>query len=179
MKTPKRNKAQGTDGLQGDLIRIATPSTAKAYCNLCLSIWESETWPKRWCQSIMIPIHKKNCKSTCRNYRTHSLISHPSKILLKIMLNRILITTSRILDHEQAGFSKGRCTIHQIFTINQLAENTLKWKKIFTMHPSTSKKPSIVLITIFFGCPCCTSASTTRSSPSLSHSMTTLNATSD
>ena len=125
-KTLKSNKAPGIDGIQGDILKLAPPEVIKVYHDLILNIWHNESWPKRWCQSIVIPLHKKGSKLSCNNYRTLSLISHPSKILLRIIQNRLQTHAENILDQEQAGFRTGKSTIDQIFTLNQLVEKFLE-----------------------------------------------------
>ena len=65
-------------------------------------------WPTQWTQSLVIPIPKKGNLRKCENYRTLSLISHSSKMLLRIILNRLNPQVERILSDEQAGFRKGR-----------------------------------------------------------------------
>ena len=126
VKSLKNNKSPGNDCVQGELIKMAPDQVIDAYHQLCVKIWESGEWPDRWCQSTVIPIHKKNSKLECNNYRTISLISHPSKILLKIILNRLQQNMKEIIEENQAGFQKGRGTVEQIFVINQIIEKFLE-----------------------------------------------------
>ena len=54
---------------------------------ICCKAWENGVWPSQWTKSIIVPLPKKGDLQDCSNYRTISLISHPSKVLLKIILN--------------------------------------------------------------------------------------------
>ena len=85
-------------------------------------MWTSGVWPSAWTQSIIILLPKKGNLRSCSNYRTISLISHPSKILLRIILNRLRSQAERIIAEEQAGFRKGRSTAEQIFNLRMLSE---------------------------------------------------------
>ena len=92
------------------------------YINNCNKIWMSGKGPTQWCESIMIPLPKKGSLRKCGNYRTISLISHASKVMLKILLNRLTPHIEGILRREQAGFRAGRSTVEQIFNIWIIAE---------------------------------------------------------
>ena len=76
-------------------------------------IWQTREWPTPWTQSLVITLLKKGNLRQCQNYRTISLISHPSKVMLKIILNR-LKPQAEITAEEQAGFRAGRSTTEQI-----------------------------------------------------------------
>lgn len=81
---------------------------------ICKGIWETGEWPDDWGTSTFIPIPKKGDISKCANYRTISLVSHASKILLRVILNRIQAKTEYELPDEQAGFRPGRGTRDQV-----------------------------------------------------------------
>ena len=72
--------------------------------------------------TLVITLPKKGNLQQCRNYRTISLISHPSKVMLKIMLNRLKPQAEKIIVEEQAGFRAGRSTTEQIFNLRILCE---------------------------------------------------------
>ena len=93
-----------------------------ALFNICNQIWKEKKWPKSWTQSLIITLPKKGNLQQCNNYRTISLISHPSKILLWIVLNRLKKEAEAIIAEEQAGFVKGRSTVDQIFNVRILCE---------------------------------------------------------
>lgn len=84
-------------------------------------IWQNGHWPKDWVKSAFIPIHKKDSTRKCQNYRTISL-SHASKILLRILDQRLRRYLDCQIPPKQAGFDKGKETRDQIFNIRQLIE---------------------------------------------------------
>ena len=71
---------------------------------ICNKIWKTGEWPTTWTQSLVITLPKKGNLQLCQNYRTISLISHPSKVMLKIILNRLQPQAEEIIAEEQAGF---------------------------------------------------------------------------
>jgi hypothetical protein len=77
---------------------------------------------KDWTTSIVVPLPKKGKLRKCNNYRTIGLISHPSKIRLKVILKRLQSQAEAILSEEQARFRKGRSTTEQIFNLKVLCE---------------------------------------------------------
>lgn len=89
---------------------------------ICQRIWENDTWPEDWTTSTYVPIHKKGPKDICENYRTIALISHASKVMLQILVQRIKPYILSQLPPEQAGFVPGRGTREQILNINQIIE---------------------------------------------------------
>ena len=83
-------------------------------------------WPTQWTQSLVITLPKKGNLQQCQNYRTISLISHPSKVMLKIMLNRMKPQAEKIIAEEQAGLRAGRSTTEQIFNLRILCKKYLQ-----------------------------------------------------
>ena len=78
---------------------------------------ETEQWPQDWKRSVFIPVAKKGNAKECSNYHTIVLISHASKIMLKILQARLQQYVNLELPDVQAGFSKGRGTRDQIANI--------------------------------------------------------------
>ncbi|WP_419634916.1 hypothetical protein, partial [Thiolapillus sp.] len=70
-------------------------------------IWQTGEWPTLWTQSLVITLPKKGNLQQCQNYRTISLISHPSKVMLKIILNRLKPQAEKIITEEQASEQEG------------------------------------------------------------------------
>ena len=89
---------------------------------ICNKIWKTGEWPTIRTQSLVITLPKQ----PCQNYRTISLISHPSKVMLKIILNRLQPQAEEIIAEEQAGFRAGRSTTEQIFNLRILFEKYLQ-----------------------------------------------------
>ena len=82
-------------------------------------------WPQNWKRSVFIPIPKKGNAKKCSNYRTIALISHASKVMLKILQARLQQYVNRELADVQAGFRKGRGTRDQIANIRWIIEKRL------------------------------------------------------
>ena len=89
-------------------------------------MWKTGEWPTTWTQSLVTTLPKKSNLQLCQNYRTISLINHPSKIMLKIILNRLQTQAEEIIAEEQAGFRAGRSTTEQIFNLRILCEKYLQ-----------------------------------------------------
>ena len=77
-------------------------------------IWKTHQWPQAWKRSVFIPVPKKGNAKECSNYHTIALISHSSKVLLKILQARIQQYMNCEFPNVQTGFRKGRGTIDQI-----------------------------------------------------------------
>ena len=122
LKALKHGKSPGIDNIPAELLAYGGESVVKAYTRICNRVFKTGNWPKDWTTSIVIPLPKKGNLKKCNNYRTISLISHPSKILLKVILKRLQPQAEAILSEEQAGFRKGRSTSEQIFNLRVLCE---------------------------------------------------------
>lgn len=123
------NKAPGYDGIPIELIKAAGDESIRVMTRLCQHIWETEQWPKDWKRSIFIPIPKKGDTRECGNNRTIALISHTSKILLKIIQNRMESYVERELPEEQAGFRKKRGTRDHIANLRWILEKANEFKQ--------------------------------------------------
>ena len=93
---------------------------------ICNKIWKTGEWPTTWTQSLAITLPKKGNLQLCQNYRTVRLISHPSKVMLKIILNRLQPQAEEIIAEEQACFRAGRSTTKQIFNLRILCKKYLQ-----------------------------------------------------
>ena len=89
---------------------------------ICNKTWKTGEWPTTWTQSLGITLPKKGNLQLCQNYRTISLISHPSKVMLKIILNRLQPQAEEIIAEEQAGFRARRSNTEQIFSLRILCQ---------------------------------------------------------
>ena len=79
------NKASGGDGIPVELFQILKDDAVKVLHSICQQIWKTQQWPQDWKKSVFIPITKKGNAKECSNYRTIALISHASKVMLKIL----------------------------------------------------------------------------------------------
>ena len=110
------NKAGGGDGISAELFQILRDDAVKVLHSICQQIWTTQQWPQDWKKSVFIPISKKDNAKECSNYRTIALISHASKVMLKILQARLQQYVNREPPDVQAGFRKGRGTRDQIVT---------------------------------------------------------------
>ena len=78
------NKASGGDGVPVELFQILKDDAVKVLHSICQQIWKTQQWPQDWKRSVSIPISKKGNAKECSNYCTIALISHVSKVMLKI-----------------------------------------------------------------------------------------------
>ena len=108
---------------------------------ICNRIWRTGEWPTPWTQSLIITLPKKGNLQLCQNYRTISLISHSSKVMLKVILNRLKPQAEEIIAEEQAGFRAGRSTKEQIFNLRILCGKYLSHKQNLYHSSLISKKP--------------------------------------
>ena len=129
IKTLKKGKSPGVDNVPAELVQAGGEVMATALTHICKKTYKTKKWPKPWTQSLIITLPKKGNLQQCNNYRTISLISHPSKVLLRVILNRLKPQAEQIIAEEQAGFRKGRSTIEQIFNLRVLCERMLQHKR--------------------------------------------------
>ena len=104
------NKASGGDGIPVELFQILKGDAVKVLHSICKHIWKTQQWPQDWKRSVFIPILKKDNAKECSNYLTIALISHTSKVMLKILQARLQQYVNRELPDIQAKFRKGRGT---------------------------------------------------------------------
>ena len=83
------NKASGGDGIPVELFQILKDDAVKVLHSICLPIWKTQQWPQDWKRSGFIPIPKKGNAKESSNYHTIALISHASKVMLKILQARL------------------------------------------------------------------------------------------
>ena len=83
------NKASGGDGIPVELFQILRDDVVKVLQSICQKIWKTQQWPQDWKKSVFIPIPKKGNAKECSNNHTIALISHTSKVMLKILQARL------------------------------------------------------------------------------------------
>ena len=124
VKSLKKSKSTGVDNIPSELIQAGGEAMIDMLLIICNQIRQTEEWP--WTQSLIITVPKKGNLQLCQNYRTISLISHQSKVMLRILLNRLTPHAEEIIKEEQAGFRAGRSTTEQIFNLRILCEKYLQ-----------------------------------------------------
>ena len=122
----KKGKSAGVDNIPEELVQAGGEDAITALMTICDKIWQTGEWPTPWTQSSVIIRPKKGNLQQCQNYRTISLISHPSKVMLKIILNRLKPQAQKIIAEEQADFRAGRSTTEHIFNPRTLYEKYLQ-----------------------------------------------------
>ena len=125
VKALKMVKSAGVDNTPAELVQ-AGETMIDILTTICNKIWKTGEWPTTWTQSLVITLPKKGNLQLCQNYRTISLISHPSKVLLKFILNRLQPQAEETIAEEQAGFRAGRSTTEEIFSLRILGEKYLQ-----------------------------------------------------
>ena len=101
------NKASGSDGIPAEIFQVLKDDSVKVH-SICQQIWKTQQWPQDWKRSIFIPIPKKGNTKECSNYRAVVLISHASKVMLKILQARLQQYMNRELPDVQTGFKRQR-----------------------------------------------------------------------
>ena len=104
------NKASGGDGIPVELFQILKDDAVKVLHSICQQIWKIQQWPRDWKRSVFISVPKKDNAKEGSNYHTIALISHASKVMLKILQARLQQYMNSELPDVQAGVRKGRGT---------------------------------------------------------------------
>ena len=121
---------------------------------ICNRIWRTGEWPTPWTQSLIITLPKKGNLQLCQNYRTISFISHSSKVMLKVILNRLKPQAEEIIAEEQAGFRAGRAPQNRSSTLESCVKSTSNISRMCTMSSLISKKPLTEYGMQLYGPPC-------------------------
>ena len=119
------NKASGGDGIPVELFQILKDDAVKGLHSICQHVWKTQQWPQNWKRSVFIPTPKKGKAKGCSNYCTIALISHASKVMLKILQARL----QQYVNRELPVFRKGRGTRDQIANICWIIEKAKEFQK--------------------------------------------------
>ena len=117
LESTTMSKASGSDGIPVELFQILKDDAVKVLHSICQKIWKTQQWPQGWKISVFISIPKKGNAKECSNYHTNALISHASKVILKILQDRLQQYMNWELLNVQVGFRKGREIRDQIANI--------------------------------------------------------------
>ena len=123
------SKASGGDGIPVELFQILKGDALKVLYSICQQIWKTQQWPQDWKRSVFIPVPKKSNAKECSDYHIIPLISHASKVMLKILQARLQQYVNRELPDVQAGFRKGRGTRDQIANIHWIIKIAREFQK--------------------------------------------------
>ena len=123
------NKASGGDGNPVELFQILKDEAVKLMHSVCQQIWKIQQWPQDWKRSVFISIPKKGNAKECSNYCTIALISHTSKVMLKILQASLQQYMHHELPDVQTSFRKGRGTRDQIANICWIIKKARDFQK--------------------------------------------------
>ena len=126
VQSRKKGKSAGVDNIPAELVQAGGEDVITTLTTICNKIWQTGEWPTPLTQSLVITLPKKGNLQQCQNYQTISPISHPSKVMLKTILNRLKPQVEKIIAEEQAGFRAGRSTTEQIFNLRILCKKYLQ-----------------------------------------------------
>jgi len=124
----KLGKAPGPDNIPPEALKADTTTSAQIMQGLIQDIWEKEEIPTEWKTGHIVKLPKKGDLGDCQNWRGIQLLSIPSKVLTRILLERLKTAVNDILRDEQAGFRAGRSCIDQIATLRIILEQSLEWQ---------------------------------------------------
>ena len=123
------NKAGGGDRIPVELFQILKDDAVKVLNSVCQQIWKTQQWPQDWKRSVFIPIPKESNAKECLNYHTIALISHSSKVMLKILQPRLQQYMNHELPDVQVGFRKVRETRDQTANIRWIIKKAREFQK--------------------------------------------------
>ena len=141
------NKANGGDEIPAELFQILKDDAVKVLHSICQQIWKTQRWPQGWERSTFIPTPKKGNAKECSNYHTIALISHTSKVMLKILQVRVQHYVNQELPDAQAGFRKASGTRDQRPTSRGSYKKQEHSRKTSTSVSLTMLKPVTLWIT--------------------------------
>lgn len=123
----RNNRAPGEDGIPAELFKYGGEEVMRSMYTLIRSIWESEQIPEDWNTAVICPIHKKNDKTVCSNYRGISLLNVAYKIFSKVLARRLEVYAERELGEYQCGFRRNRSTLDHILSLRLILEKCYEY----------------------------------------------------
>ena len=140
-------QSRGGDGIPVELFQILKDDAVKVLQSICQQIWKTQQWPQDQKRSVFIPIPKKGNAKEYSYYCTIALISHASKVILKILKARLQQYVNCELPDVQADFRKGRGTRDQIANNHWIIKKAREFQNTPTFALLTTPKPLTVWIT--------------------------------
>ena len=133
VKALKMGKSAGMDNIPAELVQAGGEGMIDILTSVCNKIWKTGEWPTTWTQSLVITLPKKGNLQLCQNYRTISLIGRPSKVMLKIILNRLQPQAEEIMQ-KRRQVSELEGALQNKYSISgSSARNTCSISRISTM----------------------------------------------
>ena len=129
LESTTTNKDSGGDGIPAEILQILKDDAVKVLHSICQQIRKTQHWPQDWKRSVFIPIPKKGNAKEGSNYCIIVLISHASRVMLKILQARLQQYMNQEPADVQAGFRKGRGNRYQIANIHWILEKAKEFQK--------------------------------------------------
>ena len=126
VQSPKNGKSAGVGHIPAEMVQAGGEDVITGLTTISNKIWQTGEWPTLWTQSLVITLPKKGNPQQCQNYRTISLISHLSKVMLKIILTTLKRQAEKIIAEEQAGLRTGRSTTEKTSNLRIFCEKYLQ-----------------------------------------------------
>ena len=140
------NKASGGDGIPVELFYVLKEDAVKVLHSICQQVWKTQQWPQDWKRSVFIPIPKKGNAKECSNYLTIALISHSSKVMLKILQARLQQYVNRELQMFKLDLEKAEEAEIKLPTSTGSLKKSSRKTSIYSLL--TMPKPLTMWITI-------------------------------
>ena len=140
------NKSSGGDGIPVELFQILKDDAVKVLYSICQQIWKTQQWPEDWKKSVLIPIPKKGNAKECSNYLTIALISHASKVMLKILQARLQQYVNQELQTYKLGLEKAEDLEVKLPTFTGSQRKQGNSRKASTAVSLTELKPLTVWV---------------------------------
>ena len=128
----KNGKAPGIDNIKAELLKADIDDATTRVKEIIDVVWREKTTPEKWRKGLIVKLLKKGNLNECKNWRGITLLSVVSKVMGKIVINRIRIGVESKLRKEQAGFRPSRGTTEQIFILRNIMEQSIEWQS--TLH---------------------------------------------
>ena len=120
-------KAPGLDGISLEMLSLGKDASIHWLKSIFDAIWATESVPTDWHSQPIVPLHKKGSHTICDNYRGIALLSIPSKVFAKAILNRLKPRAEQLLRESQCGFCRGRGCADQLFSLRMLMEKAREY----------------------------------------------------
>jgi len=127
IKSLKNEKSPGMDQIHAEMLKVEEQATPTVLTRILKTIWQLEEPPDLWKTGLLVNLPKKGDLTNCNNWRGIMLLSVTSKVLSRVILNRLSTKVDPLLRKEQAGFRKGRSCTDQTFTLRQIVEQSNEW----------------------------------------------------
>ena len=127
IRSLKNGKATGIDAIHAEMLKVDLPTSVGVLSPFFNEVWEREEIPEDWRKGLIVKIPKKGDISVCDNSRGITLLSIPSKVFCRVILNRIRMAVDQRIREEQAGFRAGRGCSDQIFALRNIVEQCIEW----------------------------------------------------